>query len=86
MTWTPAIEVAQREGKPEISAELPGIKPEDVKITVDDDMLILEGERTERKEEGGDAMRRTEIHFLTALKRIRRRPGSTTEFCGSRCR
>jgi len=63
MPWSPAIEVTQKEGKQMISVELPGLKPEEVKITVDDDMLILEGERSEQKEEEGEGFRRSEIRY-----------------------
>src|SRR5262249_16932911 len=61
--WSPAIEVTQREGKQIIAAELPGLKPEDVKITVDEDKLVLEGERKEAKEEEGEGFRRSEIRY-----------------------
>src|SRR5215510_9429311 len=63
MTWSPAIEVTQKEGKQVISVELPGLKPDEVKISVDDDMLILEGERNEKKEEEGEGFRRSEIRY-----------------------
>src|SRR5581483_4186449 len=35
--WSPAIEVTQRNGNLQIHAELPGLKPDDVKIEVTDD-------------------------------------------------
>lgn len=49
--WMPAIEVKQKEGKLLITAELPGIKKEDVKVHIDGDTLVVEGERKEEKEE-----------------------------------
>lgn len=49
--WRPAIEVKEKEGKLIVRAELPGVKKEDVKVNVTDDMLTLEGERKEEKEE-----------------------------------
>jgi HSP20 family protein len=55
MGWAPAIEVFEREDKFVVKAELPGIKEEDVDISVVGDTLILKGERkaeTEVKEEG----------------------------------
>ncbi len=79
MTWAPAIEVAQREGKLEISAELPGLKPDDVKITVEDDVLILEGERREQKEEDGDGVRRTEIRYGRFYRAIPLPEGAKTD-------
>jgi len=49
--WNPVIEVKQKEGKLLVTAELPGVKKEDVKVHIDNDVLTLEGERKEEKEE-----------------------------------
>jgi len=49
--WAPAIEVKQKEGKLLVTAELPGVKKEDVKVHIDGDTLVVEGERKEEKEE-----------------------------------
>ena len=43
--WYPAIEVAEHDGQLKIHAELPGLKPEDVKVEVTDNALIIQGER-----------------------------------------
>jgi HSP20 family protein len=50
-TWSPAIEVKQKEGKLLVTAELPGLKKEDVKVHIDGDTLVVEGERKQEKEE-----------------------------------
>lgn len=51
---SPSIDVREREDHIEVHAELPGVKPEDVDITLDDDIVTLRGEkkfeRTEDKE------------------------------------
>lgn len=49
--WAPAIEVKQKEGKLLVTAELPGVKTEDVKVHIDGDTLVVEGERKAEKEE-----------------------------------
>jgi HSP20 family protein len=43
--WLPAIDVSEREGQLHVHAELPGLKPEDVKVEVTEDALIIRGER-----------------------------------------
>jgi HSP20 family protein len=49
--WTPAIDVVRDDDKLVIRADVPGIKPEEVKIEVEDDILTVSGEHEERKEE-----------------------------------
>ena len=49
--WAPAVEVKEKEGKLYVTAELAGLKPEDVKVHVEGDTLVVEGERKQEKEE-----------------------------------
>ncbi len=57
--WTPAIDVVREDGHLVMRADLPGIKPEEVKIEVEDDILTVSGEHRESKEEKEtDYMRR----------------------------
>ncbi len=51
----PASEAAEEGAAYRIAIELPGVKPDDVEVTVDEGVLSLRGEkRFERKEEGED--------------------------------
>jgi HSP20 family protein len=50
-TWSPTIEVKEKEGKLLVTAELPGLKKEDVKVHIDGETLVVEGERKQEKEE-----------------------------------
>jgi HSP20 family protein len=57
--WTPSVDVLHKNGDVILRADLPGIKPEEVKVTVEDDVLTVSGEHTEEsEEERGDYMRR----------------------------
>ena len=49
--WTPAIDVVRENGHLVVRADIPGMKPEEVKIEVEDDILTVSGEHEERKEE-----------------------------------
>jgi HSP20 family protein len=49
--WTPAIDVIQRDEDLVIRAELPGARPEDVDVTVQNGVLTISGKREEEKEE-----------------------------------
>lgn len=57
--WTPSVDVVRRNGNVVLRADLPGIKPEDVKITIEDDVLTVAGEHGEESEDkDGDYLRR----------------------------
>ncbi len=49
--WAPAIDVTTQDGNIIIRAELPGMKPEDVNITLQDNVLTISGERKAEEEE-----------------------------------
>ncbi|HJX69893.1 MAG TPA: Hsp20/alpha crystallin family protein [Dehalococcoidia bacterium] len=54
MGWAPAIEIFEKEDKYVVKAELPGMKEEDIDVSVVGDTLTIKGERkaeTEVKEE-----------------------------------
>jgi HSP20 family protein len=51
-TWAPAIDVQRSNGSLIVTAELPGLKKEEVKVELSDDALVIKGERkSEHKEE-----------------------------------
>lgn len=53
--FAPATEASKDESTYEINVELPGVKAEDVDVTVHENTLMVRGEkRAERKEEGKD--------------------------------
>ena len=58
-TWVPALDVHQDGDTMVIRAEVAGVDPEKVEITVDDDVLTVSGKREEdRKVEDGQWIRR----------------------------
>jgi HSP20 family protein len=61
--WVPTIEIEQRDGKYIVSAELPGIDDTDVTVEVDDDVLVIQGERQYAHEETEGGVRRTERRY-----------------------
>jgi HSP20 family protein len=58
--WAPLVDVIEQEKEYVIKAELPEIKREDVKVTVQDDVITIAGERTREKEEKGKKFHRIE--------------------------
>jgi len=48
--WTPAIDVERENGNLVLRADIPGFKPEEVKIEVENDILTVSGDHEEHKE------------------------------------
>lgn len=61
--WSPAIEVTEGDGKYNVRAELPGLSPNDVKIEVVDNALVVQGERKVEREEKEGGVQRTERQY-----------------------
>jgi HSP20 family protein len=62
-TWAPAIEVTERENNLVVRADLPGIDPKDVRVEVDNGMLVIQGERKREESEEREGMRRSERFY-----------------------
>jgi HSP20 family protein len=53
--WAPSVDVLQKDGDLVVRVEMPGVKPEDIDITLVNDVLTISGERkAEQEEEHGD--------------------------------
>jgi HSP20 family protein len=51
--WMPSIESYTKDGKLIIKAELPGVDPKDLDVSVTDRELVIKGERKAEKDEKG---------------------------------
>ncbi|TAJ26845.1 MAG: Hsp20/alpha crystallin family protein [Nitrospirae bacterium] len=58
--WAPLVDIVEDEKEYLIKAELPEVKKEDVKVTVQDEVLTITGERKYEKEEKGKKYHRVE--------------------------
>lgn len=48
------LNVSETDGAYRVTAEIPGVRPEDIDIRLDDDILTIQGEKRFEREEGGD--------------------------------
>lgn len=62
-SWTPAIEIFERDGRYVVHADLPGLKQENVKVEVNNNVLTLRGERRSQHEENEGGVHRSERHY-----------------------
>jgi HSP20 family protein len=68
--WAPVVDITEDSNEYLIKAELPEIKREDVKVTVENGMLTLSGERKLEKEETGRKYHRVERAYGSFLRRF----------------
>jgi HSP20 family protein len=61
--WIPPIEVAQKDGNYVVSAELPGLSDEDVTVEIDDEAIVIRGERQFEHTETQGGITRTERRY-----------------------
>ena len=61
--WTPTVDISESETEYAIKAELPEVKKEDVKVTVEDGVLTIQGDRKQEKEEKGKKYHRIERSY-----------------------
>jgi HSP20 family protein len=76
---TPAIDVVRDNGNLVVRADIPGIKPEEVKIEVEDDILTVSGEHEERKEEKDKHYVRRERRYGSFSRSIALPAGADTK-------
>lgn len=58
--WAPLVDITEDDKEYLVTAELPGLKKEDVKVTVEQGVLLLQGERKFEKEEKNRRYHRVE--------------------------
>ena len=61
--WTPQVDIAETDKEFVIKAEIPEVKKEDVKVTVENGILTIRGDRKQETEEKGKKFHRVERHY-----------------------
>jgi len=58
--WNPSVDVAETSDEIEVKAEIPGVGKEDIDVTVENNRLMISGEKRQEQEEEGKNYYRTE--------------------------
>jgi HSP20 family protein len=61
--FVPKVDVKETEGAIEVTAEVPGLKPEDIELTLTGDVLTLRGEKKSEREEKEEGFHLVERSF-----------------------
>lgn len=77
--WIPTTEISYQDGNLVVSADLPGLSENDVKVEINDDFLVIQGERKVEQQEGDGGVRRTERRYGEFYRAIALPEGADTE-------
>lgn len=66
--WAPAVDITEDEKEFLIKAELPEVKKDDIKVSVEDGVLTISGERKFEKEEKNKRYHRVERSYGSFLR------------------
>jgi HSP20 family protein len=58
--WSPRVDIAETDGEFLIKADIPGVEKDHVKVSVENGVLRIQGERKSEKEEKGKKFHRVE--------------------------
>ena len=66
--WAPSADISETDKEYLIRAEIPAVRKEDVKVTVDQGTITIEGERKQEKQEKTEKFHRTETFHGTFMR------------------
>jgi len=61
--WSPAVDVAETDQEVTVRAELPGIDPKELNVTISGNQLLLSGEKKESTEDSGKDFYHSESRY-----------------------
>jgi len=61
--WMPAVDISEHDNEYIVKAELPGVNKEDVKITLESNILTIRGEKKQEKEMKNENYHRIERNY-----------------------
>jgi HSP20 family protein len=82
----PNVEVTETDTDVIVRAEVPGLEPGDLDISVADDVLTIQGEKKEEKEESEKGATVREVHYGSFSRSIRLPSGVDVDKVDAECR
>lgn len=69
--FSPALDIEERDDAFVLHVELPGVSPDEVEVSLEDDVLVISGERRFYDEKSSDNFRRVERRFGRFYRAVR---------------
>jgi len=68
--WTPAVDIKEEDDKYLLHADIPGVKPEEIEIAMDNGVITIKGERKQESEEEKENYTRIERSYGLFYRRF----------------
>jgi len=69
--WMPSVDISETDKAYLVKAEIPGVSKDDVKVTIEDGMLTIQGERKQEQEDKGKKYHRIERSYGCFMRSFR---------------
>jgi len=79
IAWTPSVDIQEEAQRYVIHADVPGVDPKDIEISMEDGVLTLSGERETEIREEKEGWKRVERHTGRFLRRFALPEGTDAE-------
>lgn len=78
-SWSPSVDIYENKDQIVLEAELPGMRPEDVNISIENNVLTIHGERKFEKKDEKDNFHRVERSYGSFTRSFTLPPTVTSE-------
>ncbi|MCW8881779.1 MAG: Hsp20/alpha crystallin family protein [Sedimenticola sp.] len=68
--WTPAIDIKEEEDRYVLHADIPGVEPEKIELSMEDGMLTIKGEKRHEVTENKEGYKRVERSYGSFYRRF----------------
>ncbi len=68
--WTPAIDIKEEEDRYVLHADIPGVEPEKIELSMEDGMLSIKGEKRHEVTENKEGFKRVERSYGSFYRRF----------------
>ena len=68
--WTPAVDIKEETDRFVLHADIPGVKPEDIEVSMENGVLTIRGERQHESQESAEGYKRLERQHGVFIRRF----------------
>ena len=68
--WSPAVDIKEEDERFVLKADVPGVAPKDIEVTMEDGVLTIKGERKHESEKESNGYKRVERSYGSFYRRF----------------